>query len=371
MNRMVCLVALFCAISGISQTATAEERPGITAGVGVGAIVFDDVRGLENDSLLYVNGGYRFDNPFAIEVGYIGTTGETLTGLEADIDNWHIDGVMNYDIGRLTPFISIGAGQGTFNIAGADTDETMFNFGVGGKLFYYNSAAIRMEMKYFRGSDSDANDLAFMIGLHHSFGARKEARQSQVAYQTRDSDGDGVPDPRDRCPNTAAGLNVDSVGCAPDSDEDGVPDQNDRCPGTTNRRARIDDGGCYVVLSETVRVGLNVQFDTDSSITRPEHRAEVRKVVDFMEEYPQTRVTIEGHTDSDGDAVYNRHLSQRRAQAIAEMIIQEFGISRSRVSAIGYGEDRPIATNDTAEGRQRNRRVVGVVEATVEKIESR
>jgi OOP family OmpA-OmpF porin len=315
MNGFVRFIALVSVFSAITNVAVAEERPGPTGSLGVGAFIFDDVRGLENDSLLYINGGYRFDNPFGIEVGYIGTTGETLTGLEADINNWHINGIMNYDIGSLTPFISIGAGQGSLNIAGTETDETLFNFGIGGKLFYYNSAAIRMELKYFRGSDSDANDLAFLVGLHHSFGARKEARQSQIAYQTRDTDGDGVPDPRDRCQGTATGLNVDSTGCAPDSDEDGVPDQNDRCLDTTNRRARIDTDGCYVVLSETVRVELKVQFDTDSSMTRPEHRSEVQKVVNFMHEYPGTRVTIEGHTDSDGDAVYNRHLSQRRAQA--------------------------------------------------------
>ncbi len=111
---------------------------------------------------------------------------------------------------------------------------------------------------------------------------------------------------------------------------------------------------------------MNVQFDTDSARTRPEHREEVLEVVRFMREYPQTRVTIEGHTDDRGDAAYNRNLSQRRAQAIADMLVADFGIPASRVSAIGYGESRPVATNDTVEGRQRNRRVVGVVEATVE-----
>jgi len=90
-----------------------------------------------------------------------------------------------------------------------------------------------------------------------------------------------------------------------------------------------------------------------------------------MQKYPETQVTIEGHTDSRGSAEYNRNLSQQRADAIAGILKDRFGVPAARVTAIAYGESRPIDTNDTAEGRQRNRRVVGVVEATVETIQSR
>ena len=90
-----------------------------------------------------------------------------------------------------------------------------------------------------------------------------------------------------------------------------------------------------------------------------------------MQKYPETQVTIEGHTDSRGSAEYNRNLSQQRADTVAGILKDRFGVPAARVTAIAYGESRPIDTNDTAEGRQRNRRVVGVVEATVETIQSR
>ena len=178
-----------------------------------------------------------------------------------------------------------------------------------------------------------------------------------------DSDGDGVLDRDDRCANTPAGVKVGSRGCPLDDDADGVANHLDRCPDTTNRKARIDEVGCYVVLEQDVSVDLNVQFANNSAEVGPEHLAEARRVQQFMQEYPSSVVTIEGHTDDRGRAAYNKDLSQRRANAIAGILIDDLGVDRSRVTAIGYGEERPVADNNTAEGRQTNRRVVGVVTA--------
>lgn len=106
---------------------------------------------------------------------------------------------------------------------------------------------------------------------------------------------------------------------------------------------------------------LNIQFDHDKSNIKPEFRSEVDKAAQFLAQYPGMDAIIEGHTDSNGTDAYNIGLSQRRADTVRQALITQHGISPSRLSAVGYGESRPIATNDTAEGRYTNRRVMVVI----------
>jgi len=109
---------------------------------------------------------------------------------------------------------------------------------------------------------------------------------------------------------------------------------------------------------EKVCMTLNIEFDTNNAVIKPEYYMEVEKVAKFMEKYPQVKGIIEGHTDSVGSAKYNLKLSQRRAESVVNMLVGKFGISESRLSAKGYGLTRPIADNSTRDGRQMNRRIV-------------
>ncbi|SLJ84795.1 OmpA family protein [Psychrobacter sp. DAB_AL43B] len=116
------------------------------------------------------------------------------------------------------------------------------------------------------------------------------------------------------------------------------------------------------VLKEKVSIELEVLFDNDKSNIKPEYYKEVEEVATFMSKYSNTNAVIEGHTDSNASDSYNQKLSQRRADAVKDMMTSRFGISPDRLTAVGYGESRPRATNATAEGRQLNRRVVAVIE---------
>lgn len=116
------------------------------------------------------------------------------------------------------------------------------------------------------------------------------------------------------------------------------------------------------VLAEKVIIDLEVLFETDKAIVRPEYYSKITELAEFMKEYPNTIVTVEGHTDSRGKDDYNQALSQRRVNALKEVLITQFGMASERINAVGYGESQPRASNDTAEGRQLNRRVVAVVE---------
>lgn len=114
-----------------------------------------------------------------------------------------------------------------------------------------------------------------------------------------------------------------------------------------------------------VRLRNDVLFDVDSSALRAESRTTLRDIADVMERYPDQTVQVEGHADSTGADDYNQRLSERRAQAVADYLVTQ-GVARSSIRSIGYGETRPRASNNTAEGRQLNRRVEISIQANPE-----
>lgn len=137
-----------------------------------------------------------------------------------------------------------------------------------------------------------------------------------------------------------------------DSDGDGVNDCNDRCPNTAAGTV-VGPDGCPVPLTIDLK---GVNFDFDKSVLRPDAVAILNEAIEILKKYPQMRVEVAGHTDSTGPENYNQKLSERRAKAVYDHLTSN-GIDASRlVGPVGYGELRPIDTNDTREGRARNRR---------------
>jgi len=122
-----------------------------------------------------------------------------------------------------------------------------------------------------------------------------------------------------------------------------------------------------VILDESQqRQTLAVLFDTNMSDIRNEYQDEIAEFAEFLREYNNTSAVIEGHTDSDGAEAYNQALSERRANAVMNELINRYGIAASRLSAVGYGESRPIASNTTANGKARNRRIEAEVTVTTQ-----
>ena len=165
-------------------------------------------------------------------------------------------------------------------------------------------------------------------------------------FLARDSDGDGVPDDTDACPGTPPGVQVDASGCAIDSDGDGVSDHADECPDTP-RGAIVDHRGCWVVKG--------VKFDYKKWDVKPQFNTNLNNIIDLLKRTPGLNIRVEGHTDNIGSKKYNLELSNKRAQAIKDYLVGN-GIDQSRITSIGYGLSRPIAGNDTKEGRALNRR---------------
>jgi OOP family OmpA-OmpF porin len=118
-------------------------------------------------------------------------------------------------------------------------------------------------------------------------------------------------------------------------------------------------------------VELLVNFDFDKADVKPEFLSEIEDVALFMEQHPDVVVELEGHTDSRGTEAYNLDLSQRRADAVRAELIERFEVASSRVSARGFGESQPVASNDSNAGRASNRRVITVIIKTLQRYQPR
>ncbi len=177
-----------------------------------------------------------------------------------------------------------------------------------------------------------------------------------------DSDGDGIADGKDRCPNTPRGVKVDMSGCPLDSDMDGVPDYKDQCPDTL-RGTKVDAKGCpfpVATLGKVTAAGTyifeDIQFETNKADLKTSSYPALSKIVEAMRAQQDLKIEIQGHTDSTGKHDYNVGLSQRRAASVKAYLVSK-GIAAARMTTVGYGPDHPIDTNKTSAGRSKNRRV--------------
>ena len=216
-----------------------------------------------------------------------------------------------------------------------------------------------------KGCPLDADGDGVPDGLDRCLDTPAEERVDSVGCPP-DSDGDGVPDKGDTCPDTPRGARVDAAGCPSDTDRDGVPDGTDRCP-DSSAGAHVGSDGCEAPSSGSSRIaalaegrGSLVLEGTHFAVGRaeldPESQRILVRVAAALGERRGLRVEIGGHTDATGSEESNFALSRRRAEAVRDFLASE-GVDRARLVAIGYGASRPVADNETPEGRAQNRRV--------------
>lgn len=387
-----------CAMAAIASTlvlpAVADERKD-TFYINPFAAYqyFDDKRDLSEADTYGGGLEYRFTDRWAIEPVYSRANVDRKGAPgESDFDEIRMD--ITYYFANPTeavnPYVSLGGGHADFGedanaplTSGSNHDETRVNLGTGIRYNFSDSFSLRADLREFHGIDESTFDTQVSLGLSLAF--------YRTVAAPADSDNDGVPDETDQCPGTPAGATVDSTGCEPDSDRDGVTDARDACPDTTTGAevdsrgcepdsdndgvidgvdqcpsttpgATVDERGCEGITETIETFEVDVQFPNNSSVIGDEYDDALRRVAELMEENPKATVEIAGHTDSIGDADYNQFLSLRRAEAVAARLTQSYGIDPERVSATGYGEERPIASNNTAEGRATNRRVEAFIQ---------
>ena len=258
-----------------------------------------------------------------------------------------------YTENAFKPYMLVGAGQSKLEIEDADGDraaettDTIGNLGLGAMYRINDALSLRGEARAIHNFDNNWWEGMALAGLEVVLGGHLKPTVAVppvvepdvyvppvvVVEEDVDSDGDGVVDSLDACPGTPMNVVVDERGCP-------IP----------------------VDITDELKMELRVFFDNDKSNIKAQYQPEIAKVAEKMREYPNSTARIEGHASKTGpSARYNQRLSEARAVAVKSMLTNEFGIAPNRLSTVGYGYDRPIADNDTEEGRAMNRRVYAII----------
>lgn len=292
----------------------------------------------------YANGGlslgFNLDNSIfdQVELGILRTIGEVdykNTNIDTEITRIFTNVIKDYPLtDNSSIYTLLGAGVEVFSEERNGNDNGVFgNYGVGYKYTFENDMALKFDLRHLISSGND-NNLLYTVGLAIPFGEKAQPVKAApeaapaptpVVVKDSDSDGDGVVDRLDKCPNTEKNVLVDEVGCP-------------------------------------IAVNLKVLFDFDKATIKEAYTQKLNRFAEVLKAYPAVKTNLSAHTDSVGSDEYNMKLSQQRADAVKKALVN-LGISNERITSVGYGETKPVATNETAEGREQNRRV----EATVSK----
>lgn len=279
-------------------------------------------------------------------------------------------------VGKLEPFALLGFGGSTAassepQLVENDTDF-VWHAGVGFKYRVGRDWGVRFDARLLLPPARDGlvtTDGEFLVGIYKTFPAKPAAKPAAPPPPAptptpTDADGDGIEDPADKCPTEVEDRNgfADDDGCIDaDNDGDGVADASDRCPSAAETaNSYQDDDGCPDEVPAQVKqftgVIKGIDFATGSDRLAASSSKILDEAVEVLNDHPALRLEISGHTDSTGDAAFNRDLSQRRAEAVKTYLVQR-GVAAERLEAVGHGPDKAIADNATPEGRAKNRRV--------------
>ncbi|MBN2299155.1 MAG: OmpA family protein [Deltaproteobacteria bacterium] len=401
MWRHTKLILLFLAIfmtiyPGQSMAENKAGSMGLT--FFFGGYTFDPDQDLDSELTVGIGLGYNINENLGIEAMFNTMDTEDDLRFDASALVYHIDGLYHFTPEKkLVPYLAAGIGAISIDydsfLHSNDTDILM-NYGAGLKYFVGESVALRADVRHIVSFGKTNHNLRYTLGLLFPFGGgaqRAEGREHAVLSET-DSDGDGVPDKNDKCPDTPKNVSVDRSGCPLDSDGDGVPDYLDKCPATpagaavsksgcpkdsdgdgvldyldkcpdTPAGTPVDKNGCASaesmgaeVTERGTYVFRNIQFDVGKATIKTDSYPVLDNVARFLEDKPDMNIEIQGHTDSTGPVNVNNALSESRARAVLDYLVSK-GIAPERLTSKGYGSSMPVADNDTREGRTLNRRV--------------
>ena len=318
---------------------------------------------------------------FSLELdGSINKIKKGFNAVEEDESFWGANLQAKYALRRLfttesgwfDPYLKLGGGYTGYKGTFSDKDGGAKLLAGGGVNFWFTEhLGLNLQTGYHHGFQKDGTDyFQHSAGIVIKFGAKDTDKDGIVDKLDEcpevaglkefngcpDTDGDGVPDKDDKCPDVAGPA--ENGGCPwPDTDGDGVLDKDDLCP---DEAGPADNKGCPQV-DDKVQKQLNdyaktILFDTGKASIKFESAEVLGQILTVLKKYPNSRFSIEGHTDSVGKRAKNIELSQNRADAVKIYLIQG-GVDQSRLESKGYGPDRPIASNKNKKGRELNRRV--------------
>ena len=341
----------------------------IEAHGGIGFVQYDSRDMLRSSGMLTASLGYRWSPALTFEYAWLGADTKRSPQYplgEAD-HSWTWNGVdvrwnLRDPSERITPYFITGMGYGRSHDPDLNQISQMgapsAGMGVIMNIRDNERLAVRIQVRDVLmrevGADNFSNHIHATIGIQISRGGK-----------SKDADLDGVRNWLDKEPNTPIGAKVDAQGRSMDSDGDGVPDGIDKCPNTPPG-LKVDATGCPIEVSEketelldTGMIRLqNVNFDTGKATIKPDSYPVLDDVGKVLLQYPMLTMEVGGHTDNTGAKAKNVALSEQRAKAVLDYIEQKFpALDKSHFTAVGYGPEVPVASNGTALGRAKNRRV--------------
>ena len=356
---------ILCAFM-VTGVAAYEMKGAYYFGPYVGYKIFDDDDSeLENEIEAGLKLGYFITEHWAAELsaGYTDAEYENKNGSE-DVFTPGLHAVYHFrpSIDKaLLPFLQAG-------VEARVADETDTGLAVGGGLKYLFTKNFAGDVSYkniyFGGGEHDqliAFSVAYFFGVKEKAPAKAAEPAPAPAPVAAAPAEEPAPAPaavEEKSKETMA------VAAAPvDSDGDGVYVDQDLCPGTPKGYA-VNEIGCFKSMK------LLVNFATNSDVIDADGMAKIQEFADFMKATPVLMVEIQGHTDSKGSDVYNQKLSEKKAKAVAAALVK-LGVESERITSKGYGETKPVASNETVEGRAENRRIEAVaLDAEGDKVKS-
>ncbi len=343
-------------------------------------------RNLDNGTIGSIGLEYGFTENVAAEISFLQTSPDLDSGDgHVDVREIRLDGLYYFlSEGRWLPYAAMGAGTGKFSYDTGSFTENQVNLGGGIRFIANETLSLRVDLRGIYGDEDNDTDAALTVGMSWTFGdgnaigAKRHASAPTPVRQPAPVDKDIVKEvalkPAEKIdtasiepviqPVVKTAEAIKSAIVAVDSDGDGVIDAKDQCPNTA-KGVKVTGTGCKIKTVTVETIELDIKFPTNSSDVRAEYMSELKKVSDFLNKHADLVVDIEGHSDSRGKASYNKWLSQRRATSVKAAIVNQFAIDAKRINAIGYGEEKPVASNDTVGGRQKNRRVIAVMQKEV------
>jgi OOP family OmpA-OmpF porin len=217
-----------------------------------------------------------------------------------------------------------------------------YNFKISDRFSLYSEAAIYKDVDY------GFIDQGVKLGVKYAFG---DVKQPTVISK----------------PKTSAKAIIEQpIVKVLDSDNDGVSDSIDRCDKTPST-VKVDSTGCTLYSEHEVEIKLNVAFANNSSIVKPALVDDIQRLADFMKEYTNTSVEIEGHSSITGDADYNLMLSKKRADSVRTILVSKFNIDANRLTTKGYGQTQLLSDANTLAAHKLNRRVVAKISTSTKK----
>ena len=333
----------------------------------IGEVVPEGNLDLENHLTYGGSLGINLDNEKIfdqVELGYLRSSGVDYdnSNQDTDFNRFFVNLIKDYKLNNKASLYSlVGIGYEDLSNEKFDNEDSgFFNYGLGLKYKVAKNFFAKFDIRHLIKFSHSDNNVIFTAGIGIPFGkvAQKEAPKAmplpkpvKKVATPKDSDKDGVYDKYDKCPHSKPGVTVDKNGCPLDSDHDGVIDANDKCPNTVEG-VKVNSVGCPVAMT------LRLNFDTDKAVIKPEYLSKLQEYASYLKKVDSYYdIIVKGYTDSRGSAAYNKRLSKMRAFAVRTKLIQ-LGVNPQKIKAVGYGEDDPIASNDTKEGRYLNRRVV-------------